>query len=533
MAPTKKRKIQDSSPTESTESVYQSQEDRLTSLFQKLEEISALPGGWPCFQNTDDPKIAARTLEQIGFFFMPYCVEPGFVERHVEKQIRSTFDVFPNAFEKVDKETMAVTRDLHAFQSVKSAKEGFASIRFGAMFQQPAPISEQPVFRVGGNGAGGDDVYMTLLPWYLNNVEMMCEMRENTMFLFNVVRGDRKDVPMCGPDSVKLIQEGSPVLTAPHTDYYLHRKQCVLNGDNEIKMGFIPNSHIPDFKDTLHEIVQILQGKSSNKRPRANGFPIHGYNGLPDIPYLTDQLRKMAVAPPKNSIAMWSSDVIHMEMPAKETFPVCHFSDDKLSLFNQRRVRFYIGLNFLGEGGNEMSREDRIRLGLIAHRHKLVPQMFFYDNRSHQKIWNYIVAKRNPQYKKRRVPSEGEREKLQSFCNEDTYTEENLIKEIKDDLEKTLLTGVDFITKKEPSPPKESDVKRAQIELQRVRSSTPTFIRSSGHSFKCGQCGAIEQISVTRCDDCKMNFCFDCIPCHDDNCKAHTQTFVVPLKQIS
>lgn len=447
MAPKRKRSREEKSPsTKPTEETILSQEEKLSGLFQKLEEMSARHGGYPCFKNTDDPAIAARTLNQIGFFFMPRCVEEWFVEEWVEKQIRSTVDLFPDAFKGAQKEKIIARHDLHAFQSLKTAKHGFASIRFGAMFQQPAALEEQPVFRVGGNGAGGEDVYMARLPWYVNNVKMMCEepMRANTMFLLKVVRGDRKEVPMCGPDSVKLIQENKPLLTPPHTDNYEDRVQVCLNNDEEIKMGFIPNSHLPEFKSVLDEIILILKGKSLNKRPRAQKPPKDGYQGLPDNPYLIDRLRKMAIAPPKCSIAAWTSGVIHMEMPAKESQPACHISDDTLSLLDQRRVRFYIGLNFLDNKDNVMSREDRIRLGLVAHRHDLVPQMFFNDNKHNKKIWPYIVAKRNSQWKKRRTTYDGECAELQDLCNEDTYTEENLIKEIPDDLKRTLLTGIDF-----------------------------------------------------------------------------------------
>lgn len=392
------------------------------------------------FDTQSNPAEAADCLEHNGFFMMNDCVGQDLITKYTQIQMQTTVDLFPEAFEKTNVSKMISDVDLFKFQKHKSTKHGFACIRFGALFQHPAPSEEHPIFKLGPSES--DSIKMTQLPWYRNNIQMLSEMKPVTEFLLSAFRGDRDDFPVCAPDSAKIICEAKPELTKPHFDLYpIDRVQIVLNSDDSIKLAFIPRSHTKEFRDTLDRILSIIDDAAGRKRRCLSNSNKEGFVAIPDYPVLINALRRMAIAPPINSIVAWRQRTIHMEIGTfkyNETDLFYRYMDNHTS--HQRRIRFFIGLHFYSQ---DITREDRIRLGLIAKRHGLVPEMYFGENKG-SKINPHIVCKKSSQYLKRRQPDPEEKPRLQAYCDE-SYTEDDLIREIPDPLQRSLITGINYL----------------------------------------------------------------------------------------
>ena len=411
----------------------------MTDLEDYLKSFSTVP----IHKISSNINDAKADIEKSGFIFLNKCTPKGFVDRFLELHFTEIFKLFPTAFSESDKEEIIKNKNLDLFQKRRSVSSGMAGFNSGFVFQHPAAKEEQPQMRVDLASGVSENVYMTQLPNHRVNVQLLAEMPDVAEFMIKLFGGSLEpggNVPVCGWDSVKIIRKTNPNdITQPHCDTYdIDRLQAVWNADEDLKLMFVPGSHTDEFKRLMNRAIKTFNAKTMFKQHKyfANGKK-PGFNPVPFIIPIITLIRKYAVAPPPNSIVIWRQRVVHMEGYC--TMGSDGFGREKIKTRPaQTRIRAYIGLNFYG---NDIPREARIKLGLASKRHGIVPQMYHGDNTG--LVRKYIVASRSTQYLKRRQVESGETEKLQKFC-EESYTEEDLIREVPNRLERILLTGVNI-----------------------------------------------------------------------------------------
>lgn len=433
-----KRKAEEPCPQTERDRCLEIRDQCLIDLRNYLSSNSKVP----MHTAESDVKTAKSDLEECGFIFLPNCTTPEFAERYIKQHLTEMIDMFPCAFFKTDREEIVNRMNFKRLQDRRSIHKGMSCLNFGALFQHPAPKEDQPQMEIPVEG-GSEKVYMCQLPSHRVNIQMLAEIPEVAKFMIRLIGGSLEPggrVPVCAPDSAKIIQVPQPLFTDPHCDNMpsIDRHQAVWNCDDNIKLTFVPLSHTVEFEKLVNRVI-ASQNKLTGKNYKyfIGRSKKEGYTAIPNIIPLVDLLRKFAVAPPRNSIAIWHRRTIHLEIPClmgPDNIGRYSFQDTK----NQRRIRAYIGLHF----NDSLPVEARIKLGLISHRHGLVPQMFFGDNKG-LKIEPHIVSKRSSQWLARRNVELGEKVRLQQYCDE-SYTVDDLVREVPDKLTRILLTGVNF-----------------------------------------------------------------------------------------